>query len=183
MPAEDLPDWHRSYVHAVDPQNPRTALGAMAGYLLWDLQLAAITNWPNLVEEFAGTNCIVDQFITARQLQGSALDKLLRHNHALALSGPQSNIYQRTRALVIELLKDYWLSETNPCGRLPPAAGMAALTAAFCDPMSVLPGPAPPGRAMPVPVSCWPPGPRWHTRRCRRRWTSSHPRSCRWRRN
>lgn len=114
MPAADLPDWHRSYVHAVDPQNPRTALGAMAGYLLWDLQLAAITNWPNLVEEFAGTNCIVDQFITARQLQGSALDKLLRHNHALALSGPQSNIYQRTRAQVIELLKNYWLSETNP---------------------------------------------------------------------
>ena len=114
MPAAELPGSHRRYVHAVDPQNPRTALSAIAGNLLWDLQLAAITNWPNLVEEFAGTNCIVDQFIAARQLHGSALDKLLHHNHALALSWPQSNIYQRTGAQVIELLKDYWLSEANP---------------------------------------------------------------------
>ena len=113
MPASELPAWHRGHVYSVDPRNPCTALGAMAGYLLWDLQLAAITDWPNLVEEFAGTNCIVDQFIAANGLQGSDLDRLLRQNHALALSGPKSNVYQRTRTMVMEMLRDHWLADAE----------------------------------------------------------------------
>ena len=39
MPAEDLMPWRLNWTFTVDPEQPRTALGALAGYLLWDHKL------------------------------------------------------------------------------------------------------------------------------------------------
>ncbi|WP_455385323.1 EAL domain-containing protein, partial [Acidihalobacter prosperus] len=52
MPANELAAWHRNHQYPVQPQKPKTAIGAMAGYLLWDLQLAAISERPELIAEF-----------------------------------------------------------------------------------------------------------------------------------
>ena len=43
----------------------------LSGYLLWDMQLTAISEQPELVADFTGTKAIVDEFITANSLQGS----------------------------------------------------------------------------------------------------------------
>ncbi len=114
MPLTELPDWYNRYAHPVDSQNPKTALGALSGYLLWDLQLMAIAGRPDLVQAVAGTNSLVSQFIAARNLQGSHLHAMVQHNHSLACQELNSDAYQITRSGVIKMLTDYWLLEVQP---------------------------------------------------------------------
>ena len=111
MPAAALAAWHDGYVYPIDPQGPRTALGAMAGYLLWDAQVSTIAHWPNPVRGMAGAADFLDRFIAANALQGGPLDRLLHRGPAAA--GTPGSGGQQMRAQVIELLKGYWLQETR----------------------------------------------------------------------
>lgn len=113
MPAHEVAAWARDYRYPVDPQTPHTALGAMAAYLMWDLQLAEITRWPNLVQEFAEANSIVEHFVAANRLEGSSLDDLLRRSRVVAREGAQSKTYQQMRAQIIHSLRSYWLDQEN----------------------------------------------------------------------
>lgn len=81
MPVSELRSWHSGYTFPVNPQTPRTALGAMAGYLLWDIDRA---------------NRVAEHFIEINELHGSDFDRLRRHEAATA---PQ----------IIATLRDYWL--------------------------------------------------------------------------
>jgi predicted signal transduction protein with EAL and GGDEF domain len=81
MAVTELRSWHRNYVYPVNQQTPRTALGAMAGYLLWDIDRA---------------NRVAEHFIEINELHGSDFDRLRRHEGATA---PQ----------IIATLRDYWL--------------------------------------------------------------------------
>lgn len=120
MPAEQLTSWHAGHEHAVRVQAPRTAIGARAGYLLWDMQLAALAVRPELVTEFVGAKAIVDQFIEANQLQGGPIEQLLRRNHDLAAARDDQQAAARiVRGQLIKELTEYWLEETASLGPNP----------------------------------------------------------------
>jgi len=81
MTTAELLLWSKRYVYPVHPHAPRTALGAMAGYLLWDVERA---------------NRLAQHFIDHNELHDSELDLLRRHETSTA---PQ----------IIRTLRDYWL--------------------------------------------------------------------------
>jgi hypothetical protein len=111
MPASEVIGWSESYTYPINPQTPRTALGAMAAYLMWDLQLAEITRWPNIVQEFAEASSVVEHFVAANQLEGSQLDELLQMSRSVAREGAQSHSYRQMREQIISSLHHYWLNE------------------------------------------------------------------------
>jgi len=114
MPAQELPDWHRNYRYTVNPAKPKTAIGAMAGYLLWDMQLAAISERPELVSEFVGAKSLIDEFIEANNLHGSSIHELVRRNHELAASPTtEKEAALIVRNQLIKELTDHWLAEAN----------------------------------------------------------------------
>ncbi len=111
MPVSELAAWHRGYRFPVDHQAPRTALGAMAGYLLWDLQLGELARWPKLADEFARHTSLVERFVAARALHGTPLDDLLHRAHAHARNASRDPVYKQTRLAIIDTLRGYWLAE------------------------------------------------------------------------
>lgn len=115
MPVDLLAPWHRSYKYPVNPRRPQTALGAMAGFLLWEMQLAAFSEKPELVTKFVGAKSIVEQFLKANNLRGGPIDQLLRHNHRLVASGnTDKESASKVRMQLIEKLTAHWLDETSP---------------------------------------------------------------------
>lgn len=104
LPAAELPSWYAGFEIALEPFKPRTVLGALAGYLLWDKQLEILSDWPWLVEDFVNSPCAVRQFIDFNGLDGSALDELLKRTHAAALKGHASAHYVNTREKLLECL-------------------------------------------------------------------------------
>lgn len=111
MPPAALPEWHRRFVYDIDPQQPDTPLGALAGYLLWDQQLAALTRWPDLIEDFVRSPCLVQRYITQQGLTDGPLQALLHSNHACALRGQDSAMYTHTRNELIRRLGQEWLRQ------------------------------------------------------------------------
>ena len=82
MPASSLKAWYSNYTYPVNVLMPRSALGAMAGYLLWDMDRA---------------NRVIEHFIDFNELHGSEIDRLRRHEAATAHQ-------------IIATLRDYWLA-------------------------------------------------------------------------
>ena len=111
MPACKLPEWHEQFVYDIDPQHPSTPLGALAGYLLWDQQLAALTRWPDLIEDFVRSPCLVQRYINGQDLRDSPLQSLLQSNHACALRGQDSAMYTHTKNELIRKLGEEWLRQ------------------------------------------------------------------------
>ncbi len=85
MAATSLKAWYDNYKYPINPLAPRTALGAMAGYLLWDIDRA---------------NRIAEHFIAFNELHGSEIDRLRRHETTTAHQ-------------IIATLRDYWLSSPS----------------------------------------------------------------------
>ena len=52
MHMRDIMSWSDSWFFPIDPEQPETALGAMAGYLLWDHKLGMLADWPQFIEQF-----------------------------------------------------------------------------------------------------------------------------------
>lgn len=114
MPLDELPAWHRNFRYSIEPSKPRTAIGAMAGYLLWDMQLAALSERPELAADFVGARVLVEAFITANNLGGSRIDELLRRNQELAaLEHNQGEAASSVRAQLIDQLTEHWLAEMS----------------------------------------------------------------------
>jgi len=114
MPASEVMAWHRSYTFPIQHQTPSTALGAMAGYLLWDLQLATISEHPESIEQFVGAKAMVDEYINSNNLHGSQLDKLLKTNRELAfVRNDRDEWTSSVRSEVLEELTRYWLDMTG----------------------------------------------------------------------
>ncbi|SBP89732.1 EAL domain-containing protein [Thiomonas delicata] len=106
MPAEDIAAWACSFRPEVDPLNPRTAWGALAGYLLWDRELKALDPWPQLIEEFVRAPCRVQRFIERKAPATSSLQQLLDRNHSVAMHGSAGRMYRLTRRAVINALAE-----------------------------------------------------------------------------
>lgn len=107
MTADELVTWHRTYAYTVQPTQPRTAFGALAAYLLWDMQLATIAGSPDQLSAFKGARALIEHFIDARQLAGGAIDSLVDKIRSLALDGHSGRKAQpmvaARRALISEL--------------------------------------------------------------------------------
>ena len=112
MPVQDIPAWHRGFRYDIDPRRPRTALGALASYLLWDIQSGSSS-----VLAAGGAldpRRTVEDFLALRALERSRLASLLaEHFDAGTAASP------RLRARVIECFTEVWREEAQA---LPDAA-------------------------------------------------------------
>lgn len=112
MPAQDIVEWYRTYRYRIEPSKPRTAIGAMAGYLLWDMQLAVISDHPALLTEFVGAVALVEEFIQQNDLKGLPIDELLRQHQELVVSKQgKKQEAASVRSEIINELTSYWLAE------------------------------------------------------------------------
>ena len=104
MPIEQIEPWYRGFRFDIDPLRPRTALGALATYLLWDMQLgSAEVDGRGGLDHARET---VHGFLADRGLQESELARLLdEHFQAGATARP------RIRHHVIEGFTAIWCDE------------------------------------------------------------------------
>ncbi|WP_297909427.1 EAL domain-containing protein [Thiomonas sp.] len=107
MPAAEVVPWTLRRAHAAAPA-VSTALGAMAGHILWDAEFSAIDRWPQLREAFLALPSPLDGFIEHNHLRGGALDLAQQHHRAIALSGAHTALYRHSRRKVLDLLRQHW---------------------------------------------------------------------------
>jgi len=111
MPAAEVVEWFANYQYPVDPLHPKTALGAMAGYLLWDMQMAVMADCAGAPEQSPSANRVVDSFLAEHALEQSPLGKLLRETSPFGSSLAEAHNARQVQ--VIEYLTEYWLAELD----------------------------------------------------------------------
>ena len=125
MPACEVASWVASRRYCPSRATATTALGAMAGYILWDMEFAIIEKWSQqLKEEFLALPCAVDEFIEHNNLRGGLLERTLRHSRAIAMGGRHTSLYGHSRAKVLSILREHWvdrLSRSSDAATLVPA--------------------------------------------------------------
>jgi EAL domain-containing protein (putative c-di-GMP-specific phosphodiesterase class I) len=109
--AVEVVDWYGKYRYPVDVNNPQTALGAMAGYLLWDMQASAFTRPENAVREGLEPSGMLDRFLSSRDLHDSPLGKVIHTGGQPTLSHSAGGNKRGTQ--VIDYLTQYWLAEMD----------------------------------------------------------------------
>ena len=113
MPAEELNPWLETWTYPIQPANPRTALGALAGYLLWDYKLATLTDWPELAANFIKEPWLVHKYLEHAHCSDPELPAMLERTQILALHGQRSAKYKQMRKELIERLGEIWLHERS----------------------------------------------------------------------
>lgn len=63
MPPDAVPGWAAGFALGLDPARPRTALGALASHLAWELRLAAVRPSAPLWRQAASDACPLSEFI------------------------------------------------------------------------------------------------------------------------
>ncbi|MGN6581373.1 MAG: EAL domain-containing protein [Bordetella sp.] len=106
MPVHDLPAWHDGFRYDVDSRRPKTALGALATYLLWDTQ--AIASHYGEPDDLVDARRIMEAFIAERGLERTELAGLLAEHFERGGSARS-----RIRAHVIAGLTQIWHAETG----------------------------------------------------------------------
>lgn len=105
MPAQDLAQWKATFTYEIDPMQPRTPLGALAAYLLWDQERNALGRWPDLIEFTNEFPCLMGRYIDWNSLQDSELNRVYQENrHAASLGGANNPAFRRSREELITLL-------------------------------------------------------------------------------
>ena len=104
MPMAEIPGWIRRFRHDVKPDCPETTLGAMATYMLWDLEvdMRLADGDGGMVDRRQG----VKTFLSNRGLQQSGLARLIDEHFA---SGTSARA--RVRTGVIDGFTQVWLDE------------------------------------------------------------------------
>jgi len=113
MPAQDVMPWRRAWSPPFDPEQPRTALGALAGYLLWDRKLGMLTDWPEHAAEFIKKQHLVHRYLDRNGNSDPDLSMMLERTQIVALQGQKSHKYIQMRKELIERLGAIWLEEKN----------------------------------------------------------------------
>jgi len=111
MPAQDVMSWNRAWTLPVNPERPRTALGALAGYLLWDHKLGLLTDWPDLAANFIKKPSLVHNYLDRHEKSDPNLPAMLERTQIVALQGHRSRQYAHMRKELIERLGEIWLKE------------------------------------------------------------------------
>lgn len=111
MSGESLVPWTQSWAYPIQPGHPHTALGALAGYLLWDYKLATLTDWPELAANFIREPWLVHKYLEEVRSPDPDLPAMLERTQILALHGQRSPKYKQMRLELIERLGEIWLQE------------------------------------------------------------------------
>jgi len=113
MRAQDVMTWSRDWTFPIDPEHPRTALGALAGYLLWDHKLGLLSDWPELAATFIKEPWLVHRYLDRCANLDEELPSMLERTQILALHGKRSPKYAKMRKELIERLGENWLKERS----------------------------------------------------------------------
>ncbi len=113
MPAQDVTAWNQTWSLRVDPEQPRTALGALAGYLLWDHKLGMLADWPDLAANFIKEPWLVHRYLDHRGKPDPDLSAMVECTQIVALKGQRSHKYVQMRTELIDRLGAIWLTERN----------------------------------------------------------------------
>ncbi len=105
MPIQEIPDWCRRFHYDVIPQRPQTALGALATYLLWDMQAMGSPEQHGAAAAVDARQT-VESFIVERGLDGTELARLLAEHF-----DGKGAVRARVRAHVIERFTQVWYAE------------------------------------------------------------------------
>jgi EAL domain-containing protein (putative c-di-GMP-specific phosphodiesterase class I) len=111
MHAHEVMPWSRTWSCPIDPEQPCTALGALAGYLLWDHKLGMLSDWPELAATFIKEPWLVHRYLDRGLNLDPELPSLLERTQILALQGKRSPKYAKMRTELIERLGKNWLNE------------------------------------------------------------------------
>lgn len=112
MSIEALVDWNFRYEYPVEADRVTTALGAMACYLLWDIQVRDVSDEPRLNANLVGPKAILGRFLQENGFAGSTLDELLRLENALSFGDQRHDVSLKSiRDQVIQQLTKHWLNE------------------------------------------------------------------------
>lgn len=106
MPPEALPDWLNAFGRRWDAGRPLTALGALAGAMLWEEQLLALPTESSLWRKHAEAPCATGSYLE----HGSGFPPALLASHMAMLSaaanGPLDPVYRSKREQFVALLVD-----------------------------------------------------------------------------
>ncbi|MGC2614728.1 MAG: EAL domain-containing protein [Terracidiphilus sp.] len=111
MRSQDVMTWNRTWTLPIDAERPRTALGALAGYLLWDHKLGMLSDWPELAANFIKEPWLVHRYLDRGVNPDPELPSMLERTQILALHGQRSPKYAKMRKELIERLGEIWLQE------------------------------------------------------------------------
>ncbi len=111
MPAQDLMPWSQAWSFPIDPERPRTALGALAGFLLWDRKLGMLTDSPDRAAAFIREPGLVHRYLEHPGNSDPDLLTILERTQIVALRGQKSLKYTQMRQELIEKLGEIWLKE------------------------------------------------------------------------
>ncbi len=111
MLVQDVMPWSQTWSFPIDPEQPCTALGALAGYLLWDHKLGMLSDWPELAATFIKEPWLVHRYLDRGLNLDPELPSLLERTQILALQGKRSPRYAKMRTELIERLGKNWLNE------------------------------------------------------------------------
>jgi hypothetical protein len=98
MRAEDVSVWRTNYHYSIDSLHPTTALGAMAAYLLWEMQQVAIANSTEALRRPPQAGGILERFLMEKNASGGRR----------AAMSEESDV---PREQIIAYLTEHWLSE------------------------------------------------------------------------
>jgi predicted signal transduction protein with EAL and GGDEF domain len=113
MRAGDVKAWSRGWSFPIDPEHPTTALGALAGYLLWDHKLGMLSDWPELAVNFIKEPWLVHRYLDRGTNPDPELPSMLERTQILALHGKRSPKYAKMRKELIERLGEIWLKQRS----------------------------------------------------------------------
>ena len=106
MPSEAVPGWLGSFRSDWDVTRPKTALGALAGALLWEEQLLALPPEFQLWQQHAGAICAAARYLRQQPRLPPALLASHKAMHTAAINGPLDPLYRSKREQFIALLVD-----------------------------------------------------------------------------
>lgn len=107
MPIQDIPAWYRGFRYDVDPHHPKTALGALATYLLWDMQATGAPGDGGASVALDARHAL-ESFIADRGLAETELAKLVAQHF-----DGKTAVRARVRAHVIERFTQVWYQEMH----------------------------------------------------------------------
>ena len=111
MPAKEVLPWCHSWSFPIDAEQPQTALGALAGYLLWDHKLGMLSDWPEFATQFIKEPWLVHRYLKRSANSDAELSMMLERTQIVALKGQKSANYKQMRKELIERLGEIWLND------------------------------------------------------------------------
>ncbi|TPG10779.1 EAL domain-containing protein [Rhodanobacter glycinis] len=97
MPGDALAGWLAGFEAAWDATRPVTAVGVLAGVLLWEEQFLALPSGPSAWAAHAALSCAADGYLHLDGQTPTALHSSHVEMHAAAIGGPRDPAYRQAR--------------------------------------------------------------------------------------